>query len=213
MSWLQDHLDGFVLPHMREVVLLEPDSYVRDISKSYTYTHPTPTDMTVIKNAWRSVKKQARGRKILLMGRDVWPFEVLARRENYPTYFDPKCSRQTVAFTKLPFDRKDCVLFDTGFLGSIGKILKVPFILLSADLAVKDTQVFPKLSGARHLALKLESLPKYWKCARMIGEEIFQEFSAPYEFSGASDLTQRIYKDSSPRFNKGRKVLGVTDYI
>jgi len=84
MGWLQEHMETFVQPYL-----------------GFTPTDPlpyfSPQELTVIKNTWRSVKQHAEGRDLLLAGRDVFIFEILARRENYPTTFMPECSRAAAA--------------------------------------------------------------------------------------------------------------------
>ncbi len=80
MNWLEDHIENYVKP-----VVGEFDETPLGFFK--------PEELTVIKNAWRSIKQNAKTssngstgqRQILLPGRDVYIFEILARRENYPT--------------------------------------------------------------------------------------------------------------------------------
>jgi len=197
MSWLEHHLNTFVKPVIGDVALAP-------IKKPYF----TPEELTVIKNAWRSIKKRAQGKTILLPGRDVFIFEILARRENYPTVFIPSCSRMTVAALNCELYR-DMFIFDTGFMGSIPKALYVSnFSLLSANTSIKSTQVFQHLTGSRGLALKIERTPKYWKTGRMLDGEIFQELSEKTEFFEAAILTLEVYKSSAPRFNHKKQPLG-----
>src|SRR4051812_2802720 len=109
MSWLQEHIENFVEP------ILE-GSNVQLSLDGLNYFNPE--ELSIIKNSWRSVKRLADGKPILLPGRDVWIFEVLARREGYPTLFLPECSRQTVGAmaTAIPGLATDSLfLFDTGF--------------------------------------------------------------------------------------------------
>jgi len=205
-SWLNEHIETFVKPTLVGTWLDTSNSL--ETEKLSQNIHINSNQMTIIKNAWRSVKKQAHGRKVLLMGRDVWVFEVLARREGFPTYFDPQCSRAAASCITLPFDKKNCVLFDTGFMGSIARILKVDFILLSAEQHLNSKQVFPRLTNSRSLALFLEELPKYWKCAYQIDGKPHQELANKTEFERAARLTMQVYKDSSPRFVNNRKPIG-----
>ena len=218
MSWLREHIDTFVTPHL---VIGE---------STFIYTggqrQIKPEQMAVIKNAWRSAKSAANGKKILLMGRDVWVFEVLARRENYPTIFDPSCSRQTCHHPKFAvYNSREHILLDTGFVGSIARAMHIDCILLSADRmsdTVANKQVFPRLKGARSLALFLENLPKYWTSAHLggaysdySGKEarlILQSLSNSHEFREAALLTQEVYTDSSPRFVSTRNPLGASRY-
>ena len=208
MSWLNDHLETFVFPHVgRELYLLTPPPCERFGSEK----------MTIIKNAWRSAKSSARGKQIVLLGRDVWLFEVLARREGYPTIFDPRCSRQTSYHPEFSrrFSYRTHIMLDTGFEGSIANVLNLDCVLVSANKfspKVGKKQIFPTLKGSRSLALMIEATPKYWKSAIIVDGGIKQEFSNPAEFVRAGKLTEEVYKDSSARFIGKRNPLGVGRY-
>jgi hypothetical protein len=224
MGWLEEHLENFVAPVLgSDKVPNEPLSYFRS------------EELTVIKNSWRSVKKSARGRPILLPGRDVFIWEILAQREKYPTMFLPEVSRLTVAHVKIP-DLEKYFLLDTGFAGSIPRGLgidKGDFKLLSfsnngggiwSQLHGKDdtrTQVFPRLSFSRGLALKIELTPKYWNTARMHSEsgvwgngfeKVQQDKSPTAEFERAARLTIEIYKNSAAKFVPNHKPIVIHDY-
>ncbi len=191
MSWLQQHMEEFVKPILG-FVPPEPLNF---------FSH---SEMVVIKNIWNSVKREAHGRTILLPGRDVFLFEILARRENYPTIFRPDISRQTVQHVLL--DSKDILCLDTGFIGTIPHNLRINrFKLISFhERGSVEKQVFPNLGWARTLALKIESTPKYWESARiyypsMTEGKIEQSFNRLDEFEMAARLTLSIYKDSTRR--------------
>jgi len=202
MPWLEDHLQDFVAPVYGEVPT-EPLGYF------------TPAELTIIKNAWRSVKRNTPpGKEILLAGRDVFIFEILARRENYPTTFMPECSRQSVdVIRKKTPNIENFFLFDTGFVGSIPKNLGIEsFSLLSYVYRnnVATKQIFPRLSFSRGLALKIEKTPKYWESARPdFGTfDVIQNFSKKEEFIDAARLTIEIYKNSAPKFIKQHQPIG-----
>lgn len=216
MSWLEEHVDGFVLPHlilMREGGQLSPSAVSASIQ--IPLNPFTPEELTVIKNTWRSVKKAAKDKTILLAGRDVFIFEILAKREGYPTVFMPECSRMTARHLKIP-NVDDFFLFDTGFIGSIPRGLGIKdFSLMSyaqnkwADGINPTVQVFPRLTHSRGLALKIEQTPKYWESGRLgIDDEIVQPVSKIAEFVNAARLTISIYKSSSPKFISGQKPIG-----
>lgn len=200
MSWLEEHIESFVMPIVKNhEAIQEPLSYFEQ------------EELTIIKNAWRSIKKDARGRTILLPGRDVFIFEVLARREGYPTTFIPECSRMTVAELAKTLDVSNCYLFDTGFAGSIPRALRMEnFKLLSHHEHDSRKQIFPRLTMSRHLALKIEGTPKYWESGRLSimgiqDNEVVQPLSKIHEFIEAARLTIAIYKNSAPKFiNKSR---------
>ncbi len=214
MGWLDQHIDEFVMPRLPGFSELP----VSEENPGYF----TQDEKTVIKNIWRATKKNAKGKPILLAGRDVFIFEVLARREDYPTTFIPECSRMTarVLAEKIP-NVKDYFLFDTGFVGSIPRALGIEdFTLLSfsrpfityGDLRNEQKlreyeagnvrkQIFPRMSFSRGLALKIEVTPKYWESGRIGNDgEVLQPFSNSIEFEKAAQLTIEIYKDSSPKF-------------
>lgn len=199
MSWLTMHIEEFVKPVLGDDFSDEPLGYF------------TPEEMTVIKNTWRSIKKAAKRRQILLPGRDVFIWEILARRENYPTVFIPECSRLTVnALAKqLGPAIRSCYLFDTGFAGSIPNALKSKqFNMLSHHDRLGKVQIFPRLTFSRGLALKIEKTPKYWSTGRLGPEkEIVQEQSDIFEFARAARLTIEIYKDSSSKFVNKHKPI------
>lgn len=199
MGWLETHLEEFVrpvVPNLDET----PLGYFK------------PEEVTIIKNAWRSAKRSAQGRTILLPGRDVWVFEVLARREDYPTVFMPECSRMTVAQIQKNIGTLSNVhLLDTGFVGSIPMGLKAKrFGLLSYSNRHENVgvQIFPRLTMSRGLALLIESTPKYWETGKIDGEgNVVQILQKPDEFERAARLTIEIYKDSSAKFIKTHRPL------
>lgn len=184
MNWLETHIEEFVKPiiesggkgefNTAEFLSAETQALQGNVLKDVPFT---PEELTVIKNAWRAIKSQAKGKQILLPGRDVFIFEILARRENYPTVFMPECSRQSVAHIAKDLGPvRNCFLFDTGFAGSIPRNLRIKnYTMLSSSQLTAEgfghgkdvsTQVFPRLSLSRHLALKIEQTPKYWESGR-----------------------------------------------
>lgn len=185
MSWLTKHIDTFVKPILGESI--------PNIGLSY-FSSP---EKTIIKNVWRSVKKEAMGRVIILPGRDTYIFEILARRENYPTLFIPQCSIDTVSHITIPLNS---FLFDTGFRGTIPKTLNCKYFKLMAHTNCGVYQVFPHLNITRELVTKIENSPKYWERAIIKNGEIIQEINNKDKFKAAFQLTLEIYKDSSPSF-------------
>jgi hypothetical protein len=187
--WLSKHLEEFVKPHL---------GY---IPKRYSHVkHFTPREMVYIKSIWRKARREAKetNRTLLLLGRDVWVFEVLARRENFPTIFVPECSRVTkYHFAERFSGRNDLLLFDTGFEGSIPRALNLDHILVSANNRSK--QIFPCQNDARALAFKIEYSPKYWESGRLVDGEVMMNYSSEPDFMRALDLTYEIYTDSTPR--------------
>ena len=220
-SWLHDHINTFVRPILGYVP--RPG-----INKFFT-----DHELSVMKNMWRSVKRAAAGRRILLAGRDVWVFEVLARRENFPTIFRPDISRATA--NRVAEDYSQLFIFDTGFVGSIPRALNSQHYLMASASTQSDIdgtvrQVFPHLKGARSLALKIESTPKYWKhgyiqhsadCAREAAsscswmvqcscgsQTIMQPTTGEMEFATAAQVTIEIYTNNAPRLSEGNLKAG-----
>lgn len=200
-SWLTNHLETFVKPQLGFVPAKV--NYFTDI------------ELTLMKNLWRSAKTAAGSRPILLTGRDTFVFEVLAQREHFPTVFRPDISRATVHL--IPQGTyEDFYLFDTGFVGSIANKLKMPhFGLASATQTIsRQRQVFPHLTGARSLALKIEGTPKYWNVAQFIQgtfadnrDTIVQPFSDELTFARAAGVTIQVYTNSASKFLNVRRPL------
>src|SRR5215831_13984200 len=193
MGWLDDHIKSFVEPVIGEFDRAEGSNFF------------IPEELSVIKSAWKSVKRAAKGSPILLPGRDVFVFEILARRENYPTLFVPECSRGTVSEIGqiLAHNMEKYYIFDTGFMGSIPRKLQATrFSLLSYNLREETVgvQVFPRLTLSRGLALKIEGTPKYWETGRMVEGKIEQPLSKLEEFKRAAQLTVEVFTNSSPKF-------------
>lgn len=191
MSWLEQHLEEFVKPQIGEFDQTPLGYFSQE-------------ELTVLKNSWRSIKRQANGKTVLLPGRDVFLFEVLARRENYPTVFVPECSRMTVRHIAVERpELKELFLFDTGFAGSIPRNLgSQSFSLLSHAEKNSKVQVFPRLSFSRGFALKIEETPKYWQSGQIVDGKVSQELMVTGQFELAARLTIEVYKNSSPKFVK-----------
>lgn len=184
-SWLQDHLETFVRPLLGFVP--QPPTPAEK--------YFTSEEMTVLKNIWRSVKTESRrlNKPVYLLGRDVWIFEVLARRENFPTVYLPGCSRNSKEYFKHDsHDVKsrvplDAFVFDTGFEGSIPRALGVSgYKMMSASSNVNECQTFPTLAQARDFAVKVERTPKYLKSGELKRQQIKCGWHT--EFSSQTDM-------------------------
>jgi hypothetical protein len=214
-SWLETHLETFVKPHL---------GYIPKFNKSECTPFFTQQEHTVIKNCWRSVKSSFLNSgldTLVLPGRDVFIFEILAQREGFnKTLFLPQCSRMTVhsKFIKDMIPNSSYIL-DTGFAGTIPKSLEIEqfrMISASSSILTRDKQIFQNLTNSRSLALKIEKTPKYWKPARIlipsenmnVKSDVFQEFSSLEEFDRAAILTIEIYTNSSPSFISQRAPIG-----
>jgi hypothetical protein len=177
------------------------------------------------KNAFRVIQKIAKDRLLILPGRDVWVFEILARKARHPSLYDPRISR-TVAYRKallrdailsweiIDFER--AFVFDTGFAGTIADALRrvigrIPDLMLSTRRTRLDPetdrleplQVFPSHKGARAKALDIEYLPKYFQSGTIVGDKIVQMLAPLGEFLRAAAMTIWWFHAKSPRFIPG----------
>lgn len=205
MSWLRRHIEELsdtspyvdqlspfrLASNMTEFIKIEPSYF-------------EPNEMAMLKNIWRSVKIVAKNQPLLLPGRDVFIFEILARRENYPTLFMPEISRAVVRDFKT--NLSNYFIFDTGFIGSIPRALNVDsFKLLSythnRQSKEHGKQLYPNMGGSRGFALKIEKTPKYWQTAHIDTDgKIRQDWNSWEEFCKALILTIQIYTDSTPSY-------------
>jgi len=184
-SWLELHIKDFILPELG--FLPKPNQVFSN------------NELTAIKNIWRAAKRNSKGKRILLAGRDVWIFEVLARRENFPTLFHPEISREVaINLSKTEKSKlREYYLFDTGFVGTVPKALGIEHF----NLASGANQVFRNMKAAKSLASKIEELPKYWnRGVIFIDGNIIQTKSPEEEFAKAAAITLAVYKNSAPRF-------------
>jgi len=195
-----------------------------DNARVRTYD-PADVAHSIIKSSWRSLKQIADGRTIILPGRDVWPWEILARKEGYPTVYDPRISRLFSGHHDLlreavdawGVDLRKCLMFDTGWNGSIPAAFRnalgitFDYKMLSAEensYHNRDqgwTQLFPNHKGARGKVLCIEYFPKYHKSGtgRMTAagkSEAVQYLADPLEFVKAAALTIWVWHHQSPRF-------------
>lgn len=148
-TWLDDHLENFVRPKLGKIP---------DISTVYEELWP-PKVLKTLKAVWEQAKRRSQGRRILLPGRDVWEFEVLARMEGTTTVFRPDISGEVGrnAATCVFEDYTNFYALDTGYSGSVPRGLKMthydlialnPSSYLSHDPLLParrvEHQVFPR---------------------------------------------------------------------
>jgi hypothetical protein len=180
------------------------------------------------KNAFRALARRARGRTLILPGRDVWVFEIHARRAGYPSIYDPRVSR-TVACDRallrrvvetwrvVDFDR--AFVFDTGFAGSIARALRdvvgpnLKDVMLSTSrrwwnpqrACTESLQLFPNHTGSRGKALDIEYTPKYFRTGTVKDARAEQYLAHLDEFIRAAAMTIWWCKVKSPRFIRAKK--------
>ncbi len=109
-TWREEHLETFIIPYLWKMPeLTQQDSYVE--------AQWTPAHIRALVGIWNEAKKEAGHRPILLAGRDVYLFEVLARIEGFPTTFRPDISSTSVTQVKEDYSKFYCI--DTGNKGTI----------------------------------------------------------------------------------------------
>jgi hypothetical protein len=197
-QWLDHHLETFVRPRLKRVPGVTKEAmgaYQLSVWKPVRY-------IKALQAIWKEAKKKSKGKEMLLAGRDVYLFEVLARLEGYHTIFRSDISAPVAKGNAVREDYTKCYLLDTGYAGSVPKALKMEhFDLLSYRGSDKKLhQVFP---GSRDtiiytLAGMLEGAPKYWQQAYIgaIGSDGFSKIQqSPAEesmFTMAAVLTQYV---------------------
>jgi hypothetical protein len=86
---------------------------------------------TITKNSWKSIRSQCQKQKksLVLAGRDVWVWEIFARKDNFPSTYDSRISRLLIPHKKVlqkiveGWRVNNALVFDTGFAGSIWRAL------------------------------------------------------------------------------------------
>lgn len=218
-TWLDQHIEEFIKPHLGEVP--EPDPKVCGYVKSFDKKH-----LSALQAVWKEAKKRSRGRQILLAGRDVWLFEVLARMEDYYTVFRSDISSISCVHKSLKGIYTDHFLLDTGNRGTVPMNLGMKHWVLiycsgpatgnydpkTHAVYMKEHQVFPhKCRGpVYNLYSHLEGVQKYWNQATIIGDKIVQQLydpkadasKHPYDrdsFLKAAMVTLHVARSVSPR--------------
>lgn len=170
----------------------------------------------ILCNAVRSLRRRVRSDRlsVVLPGRDVWAFEVMARRKRVPTIYDARVSRSVSSEEEVcrsivsawPVDDwRRALVFDTGFAGSIWRDIckatgeRPHLLLLSASSRVNERQLFPGHTGSRQKALAFEYLPKYCTRGSTKDGAPVQHLAALKEFIDAALLTVWLWHHVSPR--------------
>lgn len=193
-----------------------------------------------VKTTLRSLDAYAKasGKTLILTGRDMWMWNVLAKKMNIKIIYDPIISREVAAdYTTLreivnvwDVDLDKCILFDTGWNGTIWKHIcsmsgKKPVNLMLSAESVDEFQIFKNMSRqtpkagatyhiperestAREIAYKIEDTPKYWTSGAVSTKNVNdrrvrvanQGFASPDEFIRATALTIWAWHVQSPNF-------------
>lgn len=186
-TWLDEHLETFVRPHLGSI----PEIDKADVNLQKWFE---PVTLKCLHAVWKKIKLLAQDRVILLPGRDVWLIEVIARmQDDHPTVFRKEIS-SCVARSKLltdDFSKLHCL--DTGYRGTVpmelgcehwhliswnvGPQTNTPEVIRERIKKRAEHQLFPgaptmtygvngvaqgKYSPIITLAGQLEGCPKYW---------------------------------------------------
>jgi hypothetical protein len=178
-AWLDDHIEKFVKP----VVGVVPDYKLIKPADTDNYTKMLTGANSIypglLVKLWTEAKRRAAGRTILLPGRDVWLFEVLARLEGTDTIFRPDISSNAVTTIAKSDPQKEvfkgCFCVDSCCAGSIPKKLGCADWALGiySGFAANLEQLqahqliaerFPNLATdpLYNCYAILECVPKYW---------------------------------------------------
>lgn len=216
---------------LRMLTKCDPEHF---ITKSLRYSFPAAGDVpphdvihNVVKNSWRALRRvctMSGPRTLILPGRDVWLWEVMCRKRNMPSVYDPRVSRlltHNVDALRQVINSwgvnitPETVVFDTGFAGSIYRAIcgatdvKMTNLMLSTHISItskagKDIscQIFPNHANARAKALAIEYLPKYWKTGTVRDGQPVQYLADLDEFVKCAALTIWFWHHRSPRWIK-----------
>lgn len=202
-TWLDEHIETFVKPRLGKRALeLTADDKQR--GAGYFIDRFDAKHMRAIAAVWHQAIKNAAGKRILLAGRDVYVFEILARLDGRDdVIFRPDISSEVAPHVKE--DYTDCYLLDTGYKGSVPKAMRIPnygLIVLSvwpepSKEEFRLHQVFPNMrpkSIIRKLTGLLEGCPKYWQRGCMMSNpvRIHQEFWSGIQFLEAALITKTL---------------------
>jgi hypothetical protein len=204
--------------------LFEQEEHAIQAFLSFKDSHPVDTEPgytkqdllhSIIKNSWKALKRRSWGKTVVLPGRDVWLWWVMAQRYPGPeVVFDPTISRNTAMDKELlkrrmltwgVTDWPKTIIYDTGFAGSIWRAMckaieqKPENVMLSTTLTERtkagreiSCQIFPNHKGSRNKALAIEYLPKYWRSGHVRYKlpEVVGEYGRSEMYQWLSELDE-----------------------
>lgn len=211
-DWLEHHLETFVRPNLKKIPVV-----TRVAMNDFPLNQWKPVHLKALHATWKEAKKKAKSRQILLAGRDVYLFEVLARLEGFPTIFRPDISGPVAKAKIVKEDYTQCYLLDTGYAGTVPKALGIEnFGLISCGGSYNKEQVkhqiFPK---ALALAGILEGVSKYWTQAGLRYHVdpkacvIIQTLSDDPVFTKAAIMTQYVAASVGAKYKVRGRVMSV----
>jgi hypothetical protein len=186
---------------------------VKNLGNNYDGVEGSDVLHSMLCNSMRRLKRKMRRKgSLLLPGRDVWCWEVMAQKLSVASTFDARVSRG-VAYNEKALrvcidDWKvktwdDVLFFDTGFAGSIPKAIaraegldEINMLLLSSHDTSK--QIFRTHTGSRAKALAFEYLAKYFVSGTSRENKPYQELNPLDDFIKAALLTIWLWYHVSP---------------
>ena len=186
---------------------------VKGLGEGYDGVEGSDVLHSMLCNSMRRLKRQMRRKgSLLLPGRDVWCWEVMAQKLTVQSTFDPRVSRsvagnpraiKTCIETWQIKDWSDVLFFDTGFSGTIPRAIarsegldEINMLLLSSHDSSK--QIFRTHTGSRKKALAFEYLAKYFLSGTHRDGNPYQELSTLDEFIKSALLTIWLWHHVSP---------------
>ena len=195
-----------------------------ELGARFSEVPPGDVVHAIIWNSLRKLRKMIRrnGAVLVLPGRDVWPWEVIARQRRLSSIYDSRVSRtvsshrpaliKVIDQWKLP-DLNKSLVFDTGFNGSIHRDIcvatnkKPESLMLSAY--DHNQQIFKGHTASRAKALAIEYFPKYFQRATVHGDEAYQALALLEEFIKTALLTIWLWYHVSPAHIESAKEAGL----
>jgi hypothetical protein len=201
---------------------------IKELGKGYKGVEGSDVLHSMLCNSMRRLKRKMDHKgQLLLPGRDVWCWEVMARKLTVDSTYDPRVSR-AVAYDKPAM--KTCIdewkiqnwqnvlFFDTGFSGSIPRAIadmigldEINMLLLSSG--DPKHQIFRTHTGSRKKALAFEYLAKYFHSGAARGGKPYQQLADLDEFIKAAMLTIWLWYHVSPtRLPSYREAKNLDNY-
>lgn len=186
---------------------------VKNLGAGYNGVEGSDVLHSMLCNSMRRLKrKMRRNGQLLLPGRDVWCWEVMARKLSVDSTFDSRVSRNVAYNTRALKvciddwqiqDWSDVLFFDTGFSGSIPRAIggvvglsDINVLMLSCGDDAR--QIFRTHTASRKKALAFEYLSKYFASGTPRDDKPYQELASLDEFIRAALLTIWLWYHVSP---------------
>jgi len=199
-EWYDDHLKSFVIPVLGKIPKLLNNNYLT--TNQSLKMLKVEVNLKALLELWAEAKKRAQGRIILLPGRDVWLFEVLARLDGTKTIFRPEISSDTWKWVAAHDPErelfKNCYCVDSGNAGSIPKGLScvdwgLVYYSMGHHPLHQLIQFNPNFKGPYYdCYCILESIPKYWVRGALTTGPYNVQKIAPTSLNGIGTFTVAV---------------------